>query len=61
MKAEGYLEGAPLPARPDVERALGDEFLPQPDIHASLPYKLYMTRVLIADMLHEMAGGRGLP
>ncbi|HVP19454.1 MAG TPA: FAD binding domain-containing protein [Spirochaetia bacterium] len=60
-KLEDQLEGARLPPREDVERALGDEFSPQPDIHASSRYKLYMTRTLIADMLHEMARAKVRP
>lgn len=58
-RLEGQLEGAPLPPRAAVEEALGDEFSPQPDMHASSRYKLYMARVFIADLLHEMAAAKG--
>ena len=54
-QAEDALEGKPLPPRADIESAVGRSFVPQPDIHASARYKLYMIGVLAADVLREMA------
>ncbi len=59
-KLEKRLEGVPLPPRAEIEQAPGDEIAARPDIHASSRYKVYMTGVLIADALHEMAD-RSLP
>ena len=58
---ENRFEGGPLPPASEIENALGDEFSPRPDIHASSLYKLSMTRALAADILLEMAGARGHP
>ena len=55
---ENRLEGRELPPRQEIEAALGDTFSPQPDMHASSAYKLYMTRVFVADALHRRAGGK---
>ncbi len=59
-KLEAALAGQPLPPRSDVEAAAEAELPQQADIHASSQYKAYMTRVLAADVLREMAGGKGV-
>jgi putative selenate reductase FAD-binding subunit len=58
-QAEDALEGRPIPPRAEIESTVGRSFVPQPDIHASMQYKLYMVGVLVADVLQEMAGRRG--
>lgn len=55
---EKSLEGGPLPSREEMEKSVGDGFSPLADMHASSLYKLYMTRVLAADALLMMAGGK---
>ena len=59
-KLEAALAGRPLPPRSDIEASTDAELPQQADIHASSQYKGYMTRVLAADALHEMAGGKGV-
>ncbi len=60
-RLEELLEGRPLPTRAEIEEAVGSEFAPQADAHASSRYKLYMTRVLAADALCQMrAGAKGV-
>jgi putative selenate reductase FAD-binding subunit len=58
LRLEASLEGRPLPSRPEIEQALGEEFSPAPDIHASSRYKKYMARIMAADALLAMAGGK---
>jgi len=57
-RLEGLLEGRPLPARSEIEEEARAELSPRADVHASSQYKLYMTRVLVADALLRMAGGK---
>ena len=59
QQAEGALEGRPIPPRAEIESTVGRSFVPQPDIHASAQYKLYMVGVLAADVLQVMAGRQG--
>lgn len=59
LAAEQALEGRALPQRAEIEERAPGAFTPQPDMHASSAYKLYMTGVLAADALEEMAGKAG--
>jgi len=60
LAAEQALEGRALPPRAEIEEGAAAGFTPQPDMHASSAYKLYMTRVLAADVLAEMAAKAGV-
>lgn len=55
IAAERALDGAPLPPRQDIEQFARAEFAPQPDMHASAAYKLYMAGVMIADLLAALS------
>ncbi|HVO40429.1 MAG TPA: FAD binding domain-containing protein [Spirochaetia bacterium] len=59
LAAEQALEGKALPPRVEIEERTAGAFAPQPDMHASSAYKQYMTRILVADALEEMAGKAG--
>jgi len=54
-RLEELLEGQPLPSRAEIE-GMSFEFAPLADMQASSRYKLYMTKVLAADALHQMRG-----
>ena len=53
---ERALEGAPLFAKDRIELMVRGAFSPVTDMHASAGYKAYMAGVLVADILHDLAG-----
>jgi putative selenate reductase FAD-binding subunit len=54
---EDGLEGKSLPGREEIESLVRENFSPESDFHASGEYKKYMSGMIAADMLGEMAAG----
>ena len=52
---ERLLTGRALPDGVAIGALVGEEFCPEPDLHASADYKRYLAGVYVADLLHNLA------
>lgn len=53
---EETLEGTALPEKARIEEMVGRVFSPGADLYASAAYKRYLCGVLVADVVHALAG-----